>query len=269
MSDHLSLQKDIKQKIAREFGRAAAYYDEHADIQKEVARRLIASLEPWKEIIPAGPIIELGGGTGFVTDGLAKVYPDRKIVVTDLSEEMLEISREKLQHHENLSFKQLDAEQSTHDEPHYAMVISGFTAQWFKDTALTLGRWMEAIKPGGLLLASFPGNDSFPEWKEQCRKLGLPFTGNTLPDTEEVVIKLSAGPAQVDFYEDTVTRTFDSSRDFFNQLKRLGAGTQKQGRPLSPKELSLLINQWDSSAGEEIRVSYHIVFLAVKRDFNS
>ncbi len=269
MSNQLKLQKNIKHKIAEKFGRAAAYYDEHADIQKDIAGRLIASLQPWKDIIPAGPVIELGCGTGFVTEGLAEIYPKRNIIATDLSEKMVELSRKKLQHHKNLSFMQLDAEQPTHHEPHYAMSVSGFTAQWFKDPALTLGRWLEATKPGGLLLASFPGNESFPEWKEPCRKLGLPFTGNTLPDTEEMVIKLSAGPAQVDFYEDTVTQTFGSARDFFRQLKHLGAGTQKEGRPLSPKELSLLIDHWDDSAGEEVRISYHIVFLAVKRDLDS
>lgn len=269
MSHQLKIPKGIKNKIAGEFGQAAAYYDLHADIQKEIAGRLIASLQPWKDIIPEGPIIELGCGTGFVTEGLAEVYPDRKIIATDLSEEMVDVTRQKLQHYKNLSFMQLDAEEPTHNEQHYAMSVSGFTAQWFKDPALTLGKWLEATKPGGLLLASFPGKDSFPEWKKHCRELGLPFTGNSLPDTEEMVIKLSAGPAQVDFYEDTITQTFESARGFFKQLKKLGAGTQKQGRPLTPGELSMLIDHWDASTDEKVRVSYHIVFLAVKRDFNS
>lgn len=268
MNKLATLADDLKQQISTCFGDAAPYYDEHAQVQEEVADRLIASLQPWRDIIPSGPIIELGCGTGFVTKGLADLYEKQEIQVTDLSEEMVNFCRQKFDQ-DNLTFKVQDAEDPPYEEPYYAMTVSGFTAQWFKDPAQTLGRWLQATKPGGLLLASFPGNNSFPEWKEKCEELGLPFTGNELPDVEEMVIKMSVGPAQVDYYEDTVTKTYNSARDFFRDLKNLGAGTQRSGRSLTPKELALLIDHWDSSVDEDIEVSYHVVFLAVKRDYDS
>lgn len=264
-----TLDEDLKQKIAGSFGAAASYYDKHAEVQRQVADRLIASLEPWRDIIPSGPIIELGCGTGFVTKGLAKLYPKQEIQVTDLSKEMVDYCRLKFADHENLSFRVQDAENPQYEEPHYSMTICGFSAQWFKDPAQTLAQWLEATKPGGLLLASFPGNESFPQWREKCEELGLPFTGNQLPDVEEMVIKMSVGPAQVDYYEDTITQSYESSRDFFQDLKKLGAATQRTGRSLTPKELSLLIDHWDSSTDGKVEVSYHIVFLAVKRDYDS
>lgn len=264
-----TLDEDLKQKIAAAFGDAAPYYDEHAEVRREVADRLIASLKPWKDILPAGPIIELGCGTGFVTGELAEMYPRREIQAIDLSKEAVEFCRRKFSDKENLKFTVGDAEKPTHEGPHYAMTISGFTPHWFKDPAQTLGRWLQATKPGGLLLASFPGNESFSEWRQKCEELGLPFTANSLPDVEEMVIKMSLGPAQVDYYEDTITQTFDHSLDFFRHLKAIGAGTQRQGRSLTAKEFRLLTNHWDESAKGKIRVSYHVVFLAVKRDYDS
>lgn len=264
-----TLPADLKQQISEAFGDAAPYYDEHAEVQREVADRLIASLEPWRDILPSGPIIELGCGTGFVTKGLAELYPNREIQVTDLSDEVVEYCRKKFGEQDNLSFRVQDAEAPVTDEPHYAMTVCGFSAQWFKDPAQTLAQWLQATKPGGLLLASFPGNESFPQWRKMCEELGLPFTGNELPDVEEMVIKMSVGPAQVDYYEDTITQTYNSARDFFRELKKLGAATQREGRSLTPKELSLLTNHWDSTADGKIEVSYHTVFLAVKRDFDS
>lgn len=252
--------------VARNFGSAAREYHELAELQQEVAKRLIASLQPWRDIIPPGPLLEVGCGTGFVTEGLLELYPNRKKIVTDLSPEMVAFCRERFSNEENISFSRLDAEELSIEEPEYALTVSGFTAQWFKDPALTLGKLVEATKPGGLLLASFPGSDSFPEWKSYCRDLGIPYTGNTLPDTEEVVVKMSTGPVQVDYYEDTVTRKFSSAADFFRHLKTIGANTRKEGRALKPSELKLLINHWDSNCKEDIRVSYHLVFLAVKRD---
>jgi malonyl-CoA O-methyltransferase len=264
------IDSEIKREIADSFGEASSYYDEHASVQKEVADRLIASLQPWRDIIPRGPIIELGAGTGFVTKGVAELYPDREIEVTDLSEGMIEFCRNKFADQDNLRFKVMDAEQvPDFDDPHYAMTVSGFTPHWFDHPAQTLAKWLEITKPGGLLLASFPGNESFPRWRSHCQELGLPFTANELPDVEEMVIKMSVGPAQVDYYEDTITREYDSARDFFEQLSSLGMDTLKQGRQLSSKEMSLLIDHWDSSTEGKVAVDYHVIFLAVKRDFDS
>lgn len=269
MSKLATLPDNLKEQIADSFGAAAGYYDKNAEVQRQVAERLIASLQPWRDIIPAGPIIELGCGTGFVTKGLAEIYPEREIQVTDLSQAMVEYCRKKFGDHDNLSFSVQDAENPTTDEPHYAMSVCGFSAQWFKDPAQTLAQWLQATKPGGLLLASFPGNESFPQWREKCEELGLPFTGNELPDVEEMVVKMSVGPSQIDYYEDTITKTYESSLDFFRDIKNLGAATQRKGRSLTSKELSLLIDHWDSSIDGKIEVSYHIIFLAVKRDYDS
>lgn len=252
-----------------EFGRSPEYYDRHAEVQKEVAGRLIASLRPWKETLPDGPVLELGCGTGFVTEGLIELFPERELYISDLSAEMLGYCRDKLGEQENVTYRQQDAEHLETDPETYAMTVSGFVAQWFRHPAVSLGRCLEATKPGGLLLASFPGSESFPEWKECCRDLGLPFTGNELPDTEEMVIKLSGGPVQVDFYEDTVKQQFDGAARFFRHLKDLGAGTQREGRPLSAREMKMLIDHWDNKTEGNVEVSWHVVFLAVKRNYST
>lgn len=267
---HIATDGEVKREIADSFSSAASYYDEHASVQREVADRLIASLEPWRDIIPEGPIIELGAGTGFVTEGVINLYPNREIEVLDLSEGMIEFCSNKFADHNNITFQVSDAEQVPEfDEPHYAMTVSGFTAHWFDQPAQTLAKWLENTKPGGLLLASFPGNESFPKWREYSQELGLPFTSNELPDVEEMVIKMSVGPAQVDYYEDTITREYESAIDFFSELKNLGMDTLKQGRQLTSKERSLLVDHWHSSTEGKISVDYHIIFLAVKRDFDS
>lgn len=270
VTDSNAVTEYEKGSVARSFGKAAGYYERNAGLQKEVARRLVASLEPWRGALPAGPVLELGCGTGFVTEGLLELLPDRAMEITDLSPEMVAFCRNKFEgSHDRLAFRTLDAERLDAAPETYALTVSGFTAQWFRHPAVALGRCLEATRPGGLLLASFPGNESFPEWKEACRELGLPFTGNALPDTEEMVVKLSGGPVQVDYYEDTLTQTFESAAGFFRHMKRIGAGTRRQGRPLRPKEMRRLIRYWDRKAGGAVTVSYHIVFVAVKRNYDS
>lgn len=230
---------------------------------------MIAALRPWKESLPPGPVLEVGCGTGFITRGLAELFPGRELEITDVSEAMVHHCRREFSDYSNIRCYPLNAEGFLPDEPQYALTVAGFVAQWFRNPALTLGKLLEATRPGGLQLISFPGSESFPEWKQSCRETGLPFTGNKLPDTEEMVIKMSTGPVQVDYYEDTVTQTFQGAAEFFRHLKAIGAGAQLSGRHLSPKELKLLIDHWDRKTEGQCTVSYHVVFMAVKRDYNS
>lgn len=260
-------ERVLEKGIISGFNHAADFYHEHATVQKEVANRLIASLKPWQNILPPGPIIELGCGTGFVSKQLQKMFQKRKLIFTDTAPKMLQKCKDVVTLSDNISFEVLDAETVPVGDATYAMTISSFAAQWFHNPAYILEQWLDATKPGGLLLAAFPGSESFPEWKKHTEALGLPFTGNDLPNTEEMVVKLSSDHTQVDYYEDTITQTFDEAADFFGHLKNIGAGQQHNGRHLSPKEMRLLINHWNEQESGSITVSYHVVFLAVKKNF--
>jgi malonyl-CoA O-methyltransferase len=248
------------------FGRAADYYHNNAVVQKEAAGRLIASLKPWQEILPPGPVLELGCGTGFVSRELAGLFNERPLIFSDRSPKMVNACRRYIEQQENVDFKIVDAEDVPVDEPAYAMTISNFAAQWFRDPPYTLAQWLDVTLPGGLLLAALPGSESFPEWEKHTQDLGIPFTANALPGTEEMVVKLSSDRTQVDYYEDTVTQTFESAAAFFRHLKQIGAGQQMKGRHLSAKEMKMLIDYWDKETDGDITVSWHVVFLAVKKN---
>lgn len=116
------------------------------------------------------------------------------------------------------------------------------------------------------MLISFPVKESFSNWRKYCLDLGIPFTGNTLPDLEQVVIELSMGPAQVDYYEDDMIDSFENVFDFFRHLKNTGTFTNLADKQLSVKQLKLLNNYWLEKEHARIRVQYHTAFIAVKRD---
>jgi malonyl-CoA O-methyltransferase len=226
-------------------------------------------LIPWKEAIPPEPILEVGCGTGFVTKKLIDLFPERKIIVTDLSEKMLNKCENNLIKSEcnltNISFKVLDADDLPSNEESFGLIISGFTPHWFKDTSLALQNLSEKLVPGGIMLCSFPGNHSFPEWYENCLELGLPHTANPLPDVEEVVVKMSMGPMQIDYYENDLYKEFESSLDFFRYLKMTGGSYSMLNKTLGYKKFKLLLDHWDNKGN--IKVKWHIVYIAAKREF--
>lgn len=256
--------------IADTFSAAAEAYHHAAEIQKKVAQGLISSLLPWKSTLPEGPILEVGCGTGFLSEELIKEFPDREILLTDISSGMLEFCESRLKS-ENLvsdlvSFSELDGDKQSNETEKYSLILSNFAPQWFSDTAMGLENLTKQLKPGGLLLCTFPGNHSFSEWYTCCLELGLPFTANPFPDVEEMVIKLSMNPVQVDYYENDLFQKFDHSLDFFKHLKEIGASKSKTGKSLSAKQLKLLTNFWDEKESGQISVKWHVVYLAAKKE---
>ena len=256
-------------KVAETFGKSVKRYHQEAEIQPKVAEGLMASLRPWKGILPDGPILEIGCGTGFLTEKLMTEFPARDMLITDLSREMIDFCRSNtLESHPEIKadFKSMNAEDVELPEAHYSLIISNFAAQWFKDPALTLSQLARALKSGGLLLFSFPGNKSFPEWYQHCLECGLPFTANPLPDTEELVIKLSMEPVQVDYYENSLHQKFDSSLDFFRHLKSLSVNSITHGKQLSGKDFKILNRHWTQNTQGKINIEWHIVYLAARKD---
>lgn len=257
-------------KVANNFGRAAQNYHQEARIQRKVAEGLISSLLPWKSMLPDGPILEIGCGTGFLTQLLLKHFPEKEFIVTDASPAMLSFCKQQMEDrgliNNRVHFEVLDANAFSTNEEKYAMVISNFAPQWFKDTALVLENLSHSILPGGLLLSSFPGNHSFEQWYQHCLQLGLPYTANPLPDVEEVVVKLSMGPMQIDYYENDLFDEYDSSLEFFKHLKTIGASQSMHQKSLSYKQFKLLVNHWDEQAGGKVKVKWHVVYLAAKKD---
>lgn len=262
----MMLLQDVKGTIKNNFSEAVHYYHEHANLQENIAERLAKSLKPWQYSIPEGPIIEVGAGTGFLTKSLIDMFQNRELIISDFSEEMVQFCKEKYSASQNITFKTLDAENADWPESKYALVTGSYVVQWFKHPAQTLSKIAASLKPGGLLLISFPASESFPNWRKYCLDLGLPFTGNSLPDLERVVIDLSMGPFQVDYYEDDMVETFESVFDFFRHLKKTGTSTNLNKKQLSIKQLRLLDEYWRKQNNGKVNVQYHTGFIAAKRD---
>jgi malonyl-CoA O-methyltransferase len=245
------------------FDAAADYYHKHAVVQRKSAKKLIHFLgEP--ESLPEGPILELGCGTGFLSRELMQVFPNREIILSDSSENMLKICRDYLPRLKNVQFKQWDARALSADAPVYSMTASNFVVQWIQNPGKILNHLLRITRSGGQLLAAFPGAHSFPEWKQAADELGLPCTANDLPDRENIVEALSGEDRQVSCRKEIITQQFERAGDFFRHLKETGAGYQNKSQHLEAGELKILMDYWDSRRKDGITVSWEVIYLKVK-----
>ena len=148
----------IKQQIEQNFSRFASRYEGCAEQQKIAARALLARVEAIDASLAEGPVLEIGCGTGLLSESLVRMFPEREVQLTDLSPAMLAECQKKIAAadgvHPGLAWSVLDGE-TVAAEDDYALIVSGFTLQWFQDLEGTLERLVRALRCGGRLLASY------------------------------------------------------------------------------------------------------------------
>jgi malonyl-CoA O-methyltransferase len=240
-------------------------YIEHSAAEQESAKRLANSLEPWRELVPPGPVLEAGAGTGLFTEHILSQFPNRSLVVADRSEEMIAYHKKRFGEYGQISRIVHDLEADPPESQSYAMICGNHVAHQFANPSIALENLSNALKIGGLMLMGFPGEDSFKEWRSACLDLGIPYTGKSLPQTEPLVIHLSMGPFQVDFYEDQSIVYYDSFYQYLQHCINGGSSIQKEDRTLTKRETDLLNSHWKETKDGKIGLTYHNVFLAIRR----
>lgn len=231
-----------KEIIARNFGRCADTYERVAEIQRDTAETL-ASLLPE---LTAPSILEIGCGTGFLTQQIVQKYKDGTFLITDISAEMVDFTKHKIPETENIDFKVMDGEFPESDQK-FDLIVTSMTVQWFDDPIEGLNQLKTFLKPGGKLFFTSLGENSFKEWRKTLKVLDLPEgvnTGIKLPGTiqdEERKI----------FYPSTMA--------FLRSVKAIGAHEPKEGysvlRPVLLRRACALHDKVHDS-----RHSWHIVY---------
>ncbi|MBW4464791.1 MAG: methyltransferase domain-containing protein [Pegethrix bostrychoides GSE-TBD4-15B] len=265
MSSDQPITDPQKQRIARQFGQSAPAYNANAKLQYQGAQHLLELIQTYQNSLPSGDILEIGCGTGFITQGLIQCFADRSLEITDLSPDMLKFCQRNLvtspEQASRISFYQLDAEVETSKQ--YASIISGFTTQWFRELYQTISLLLSQLHINGILFLSFPGSQSFPEWRAICNQLNLPFTANPLPDLELLLAEMIHPLRILHLETDYQITHHTSAADFFRELKAIGAGVSQQ--QLSVSQMKRLIRIWDAQASGQVDVHHQIIYLAVQR----
>lgn len=231
-------------EIGQQFGAAAATYESVAIAQKVAVDYLSAAFRGIE--LPAGPILEIGCGTGLLSRQLQQTWPDRPLICSDISPVMLATCEQNLPRSPHLQFQVLNGA-TLHPEQTYAAIASSFALQWLPDPIASLQCWQAALLPGGWLLIAVPTAGSFQVWRQLCEQLQIPFTGHPLPEAAELQAVLSRSGQLLQGTCDRLTLPLPNARSFFRQLKELGA-TATAAPTLNPAQLRRLCRAWDQQA---------------------
>jgi tRNA (cmo5U34)-methyltransferase len=149
-------KKDINKvnTLKEKFDQGAMEYDrqrKHVIPCLEDLYQIISDLARSKISNPK--ILDLGAGTGLLTSYLFYHYPEAHFTLLDLSEEMLNIAKERFSHASN--FRYVVADYLKHDfQDLFDLVVSSLSIHHLehKDKNLLYSKIYEHLNPGGVFL---------------------------------------------------------------------------------------------------------------------
>ena len=143
-------------RVRATFNKASSKYDDSAFLQNEISVRLAEKLN----VISIDPktIIDLGSGTGFLSEKAVKAFPNATLVCIDFAQQSL-LSNV---HHLKVC---ANAYQLPFTDNSIDFIISNLMMQWCADLKTLLDECFRILKPEGLFLFSTFGPDTLKELK--------------------------------------------------------------------------------------------------------
>lgn len=152
---------EFKAGLTRQFNRGSTTYDQHADLQNLMGKRLLERLSG----IPVRfhNILELGCGTGGLTAGLIQAFPEAHVTAVDLAAGMVELARTRLDGFSGVRLCVADAEIPEWGPAVFDLIISSATLQWFEHPGSSVPDLVTSLRRGGHMLHSTFGPRTFSE----------------------------------------------------------------------------------------------------------
>jgi malonyl-CoA O-methyltransferase len=248
-----------KALIARAFDRAEDY-DAHAHIQRSAAEYLAARIAGLG-IDPSRPALEIGCGTGFLTEALVTRWPSLSLTASDVAPAMIERTRSRIG--DTIAYAIIDGEDPGGiADSGYGLIASNLAFQWFADLGSTLSRLTACLAPGGWLVFSTLAAGTFREWTKAQTAAGIIGLTRTYPDLGMIEAMTPAG-TRIDVSGYLLKEQHASGRDFLRGLKAIGAATawDRSGAP-GTAPLRKAIKTFEDGGAT---ISYKIAEVAIQR----
>ncbi len=224
------------------FSNVALTYDKHSEPQRTLADSLgniMPNCKPNK-------ILEIGPGTGILTQLLIDMYPGAHIHGIDISPSMINLCQEKFSN-TNTSFELCDVLTYSNSNS-YDLIASSSTLHWTNDLLFTLEKIYENLKPRGFFVLGMMLNGTLHEIRALKKKIS-PHKGKglILPSYIEfnnLLQKSKFNILKKFHYENRFS--YSDTYTFMKAIHEQGVTTiPANNRPLNKTELSKLVNLYE------------------------
>lgn len=230
MSTVLSMKKS---EVRRSFSLAAKNYDDFAGLQREVGLALLSKID-LRGIETT--VVDIGCGTGFLTQELMMKNHVYNMVAIDLAFSMLQLTKIKLAQRKynqatNIHYLCADAERLPLLDNSVEKIISNLALQWCPDLSAVFDGFYKSLKGGGEVCLSTFGPATLQELKMSWSKVDDFTHVNKFYSADEVFsILQQAGFKHINIETKHYFSHYHSVFELMRELKGLGAHNVVKGK---------------------------------------
>ena len=236
-----------KSAIAASFSKAAHSYDKAAILQNEIGSRLIDRLQLFR--LKPQRILDIGCGTGYLTQKLSGLYPKATIYGVDIAEGMINYAK----HYHPLPSQNCylccDAEHLPFPDNSFDFIFSNCSLQWLSDLPQIFSHLQRLLNPGGLLLFTTLGPNTLQELRNSFAQLDDYTHVNDFEDMHNLGdALLSANFHDPVMDMEMLTLQYDTVQRLMADLKQTGAHNLNSNRPkhlMSKQYLQKLVHAYE------------------------
>ncbi len=217
-------------KTQESFNKSALLYDDVSELQQEIGEKLFDRLD-FIHIEPTA-VLDVGAGTGVPAMKLMKRYSSAKVIAVDISQQMLQVARDKTPFYRKMKCLCCDMHSLAVANESIDLIYSNVAIQWSGDLKLVFNEFKRVLRPGGLLIFTTFGPDTLIELKNAWASVDNYTHVNSFAD-ENSIIQLLQQTGYVDITVDSnhMHLAYTDVCSLMKDLKNLGANNKTQGRP--------------------------------------
>ena len=223
-------------EVRRAFDHAAASYDAHAVLQREVCDRLLTRLD-FMTLQPER-VLDVGCGTGYGLAHLQRRYPEADMCALDIAPAMLHAAKARMPqsglaqrvlsgvlgrgvHHHAVC---ADMDRLPLADNSMNLAWSSLALQWAHDLEATLKGLHRVLAPGGLLIFATFGPDTLKELRTAFAAVDDAPHVNRFIDLHDIGdMLIHAGFASPVMEMEILTLTYADLKTLMRDLKGIGA----------------------------------------------
>lgn len=251
-----------KTRIKQSFGSASQTYDRVADLQRNVGRDLLQNFLPENL---TGKVIDLGCGTGFLTQALLPHCEN--LIALDLALPMLQTTREKLHH--SVNYVCADAENLPFSTESIDTIFSNVALQWCLPIDNALNESQRVLKRNGALIFSTFGSKTLHELKTAWTNVDDFAHVNDFYTASQLQAALEKSEfVNIEIKNISYISRYDSVLDLMRELKHIGAhnvNSQRRKNLTSKKSLQTMIENYPCNESGEIVATFDVICIVAQR----
>ena len=284
------MQSFSRQHIQQHFNHAAPSYDDAAILQKTVAERIDERLE--LTTIEPKTILDLGAGTGLLTEKVIRRYPNAQLFAVDLSPSMLNIATPRFtaprwpalntkvnQFLQNCKLTKAlatrtgaiainaDVYQLPFADNSVDLIVSNLMLQWCDDLDSVFAEFRRVLRSEGLLMFTTFGPDTLKELRYAWQKVDANYEHvNNFIDMHDIgdaLIRNGFGQPVMDM--EIFTLTYDKPIGVLKDLKAIGAtnaNKQRNNGLMGKQRFASMLNAYEEQRNpndHKIPATYEVV----------